>query len=116
VEPWRLAAIKPLGGDESASPEIEAAELRNPVACSLETVRVLVPTREEGWGITESCGEDTDDCIEACASANEGTALWGTRVGLREPAGVPGRDGVGVACLEGRPGADDMKTSNKFTK
>ena len=79
MEPWWLAAIKPgpLGvvpGGESASPEMEAAELRNPVACSLETMRVLVPTREEGWGI-ESCGEDTDDCIEACASANEGIGL-----------------------------------------
>jgi hypothetical protein len=110
LEPWWLSAIKPLGvvpGDESASPEMEAAELRNPVAGSLETVRALVPPREAGW-TTKSCGADTEDCIEAWANANEGIELCGTRDGFREPAGVPGRDGVGVACLEGRPGTDDM--------
>ena len=112
LEPWWLAAIRPLAlvlGDESASPETEAAELRRPVAGSPETVRALVPTRrEDGWS-TESWGGAIGACIERWASAKEGMELCVFTDDLREPEGVPGRDGVGVACLEvGRP---DMRDS-----
>lgn len=48
----------------------------------------------------DNCGGDAVDSIEALPRASDGIELWGFKEGLRDPEGDPGREGVGVACLE----------------